>query len=262
MKLIKIPSNLGALGKADGVELAPDAVLNEMGELYINEEGLLPNLDVDSVAVVEKNISETNKNIFSKALMAFQENRCPLFLGGDHSITLPIIRAFSEKYRQNPGIVIFDAHPDAMQDFGTHEDLLPGIMNNKLIKKENIIVVGIRNWDKNEIQFLKENKIKCYKMDEIAAEGIHETADAVMSVAKGWDAVYLSIDIDAVDPAFAPGTGYIEPGGLTSRELIYMIHRLKKLNKIRGADLVEINPKKDLNNMTAKLGAKILVELC
>ncbi len=261
MKLVKIPSNLGAMDKADGVELAPDAVIKEIRDLYLSEEGILPNFDVDEAEVIKKNMSETNDNIFNKASEAFKETNCPIFLGGDHSITLPLIKAFSQSF-QNPGIIIFDAHPDAMQDFETHEDLLPGMVNNNLIKRENIVLVGIRNWHRNEIEFLQKNNIKFYRMDEITAEGIHEIADAVMSVAKNWNAVYLSIDIDAVDPAYAPGTGYCEPGGMTSRELLYFIHRLKKLNKIKAVDLVEINPKKDTGNLTAKLGAKILVELC
>lgn len=261
MKLIKIPSSIGGMEKSAGSELAPSVVVNEMRELYMSEEGVLPNSDVDEVAVIEKNLSGTNAKIFEKALKAFKETDCPIFLGGDHSITLPIIRAFSKEYK-NPGMVIFDAHPDSMGDFESHEDLIPGILNKNLVKKENIVLVGVRNWHQNEIEFLKKNEIKFFKMDEIVEEGVHETCDAVMSIAKDWNAVYLSIDIDAVDPAFAPGTGYIEPGGLTSRELLYFIHRLKKLNKIKGADLVEINPKKDLNNITSKLGAKILVELC
>ena len=79
--------------------------------------------------------------------------------------------------------------------------------------------------------------------------------------AKNFDNLYISIDIDVIDPAFAPGTGYIEPAGLTSREFLYFLHRLKNLKNIRGYDIVEINPKKDINNLTTKLGAKILVEL-
>jgi len=259
MKLIKIPSSLGGLGKSDGSELAPDIVIKELKELFLSESGRLPTFDIEEIEV-EKNISLVNKKIYEKAVQSFN-TQCPIFLGGDHSITLPIIRAFCEKY-ENPGIIIFDAHPDAMDNFETHEDLLPGIIENNLIKKENILLIGTRTFHKHELEFLRNNKIRYFTMNEIVAEGIHDACDTMMSIAKEWDSIYLSIDIDVIDPAFAPGTGYLEPAGLTSRELIYLIHRLKKINKIKGADLVEINPKKDLNNMTSKLGAKILVELC
>ena len=73
--------------------------------------------------------------------------------------------------------------------------------------------------------------------------------------------LYVSVDIDVIDPAFAPATGYPEPGGLSSREFIYLIQRINKMKNLRGIDIVEINPEKDENNLTIKLGAKILSEL-
>lgn len=99
-------------------------------------------------------------------------------------------------------------------------------------------------------------------MKEIIAEGVHEISESLMSVAKNFRDLYVSIDIDVLDPAFAPGTGYIEPGGLTTRELLFFLHRLKKLYNLRAFDLVEINPSKDTNDITSKVAAKILVELC
>lgn len=264
MKIIKIPSSQGGLGKANGSELAPDKVLEQIKDLFMSEEGILPNFDVDSVKIVSSNIEETNNNIYSKALDVLKNNVRPLFLGGDHSVTYPIVKAFSEVYPKNPGIIIFDAHPDAENDFmpPSQEDLLCTLVNQNIIKKENIILVGTRNWDKNEIEFIQKNKIKYFPMKEIALEGIHETSESIMSVAKNFKDLYVSIDIDVLDPAFAPGTGYIEPGGLTTRELLFFLHRLKKLQNLRAFDLVEINPQKDVNDMTSKVGAKILVELC
>ena len=264
MKIIKIPSSQGGLGKADGAELAPDKVIPKTEELFMSEEGILPNFDVDSVTVAKSNIEETNKNIYTKALSVLKDNVRPLFLGGDHSVTFPIVKAFSETYSSNPGIIIFDAHPDAENDFmpPSQEDLLCAMVNQKVIKKENIILVGTRNWDKNEIEFIKKNNIKYFSMKEIAKEGVHEVSESLMSVAKDFSDLYVSIDIDVLDPAFAPGTGYMEPGGLSTRELLFFLHRLKKLGNLRAYDLVEINPSKDVDDMTSKVGAKILVELC
>ena len=99
-------------------------------------------------------------------------------------------------------------------------------------------------------------------MKEITTEGIHEISESVMAAAKDFEALYVSIDIDVLDPAFAPGTGCTEPAGLTSRELIYFVQRLKLLKNLKIVDIVEINPKKDVNNMTSKLGAKIIAEFC
>ncbi len=263
MKIVKIASSQGGLGKAEGSELAPDEVIEKTKELFMSEDGILPVFDIDSVSVVDSNIDETNKNIYTKALGVLKDNVRPLFLGGDHSVTFPIVKAFSVLYGSNPGIVIFDAHPDAENDFtATHEDLLCALVNQDVIKKENIILIGIRNWDKNEIDFIKKNKIKYFSMKEIVSEGIHEVSESLMSVARGFSDLYVSIDIDVLDPAFAPGTGYREPGGLSTRELLFFLHRLKKLQNLRAFDLVEINPSKDIEGITSKVGAKIMVELC
>jgi len=92
-------------------------------------------------------------------------------------------------------------------------------------------------------------------------EGIKEVSESVMSVAKNFGSLYISVDIDVLDPGFAPGTGYPEPGGLTTRELLFFLHRLKKLHNLKAMDIVEVNPDKDVNELTSKLGAKLVVEL-
>ena len=249
MKLIKIPYS------QSGTELAPEKVLSQLSK-NLSEDGILPIFEIDEIKVIITNSEETNNNIYNQAKEILEQNIKPLFLGGDHSITLPIMKAFREIYPQNPGIIIFDAHCDSLND----EDLIPYLA--KIIKKENVILVGNRTWNKDEFEFIKSNKIKYFSMKEIAQEGIHEISDAIMSVAKNFKDLYISIDIDVLDPAFAPGTGCQEPGGLTTRELLFFLHRLKRLKNIKAYDLVEINPKKDIDNITSKVGAKILVELC
>jgi agmatinase len=262
MKVIKVETSQGGMKKADGAELAPDKILEQAKELYMSESNILPVFDIDKVDIVKGNIEETNENIYKKAKETFDNVNKPIFLGGDHSITFPIVKAFSEKY-DNPGIIIFDAHLDAVNDFmpPTQEDLITGLVNQKIVKPENIILIGTRNWHSNEIEFVKKHNIKYFAMNKIFNEGIEDISDTIMGIARNFNSLYISIDIDAIDPAFAPGTGYIEPAGLTSREFLYFLHRLKNLKNIKGYDVVEINPKKDINDLTVKLGAKILVEL-
>ena len=259
MKLLKIPFSAGGLGNTQGTELAPDEIVKELKEFYMNESGILPLFDVEDVKINQNNIEETNKNITAK-VKEHRENKLAI-LGGDHSITYASFKAISDL--ENPGLLIFDAHPDCMQDFDppTHEDFVKVLVNKGLLKKENLILVGLRNWHKDEYDFLKKNNIKYFQMKKISEESLHDITDSVMSIAKNFSHLYISIDIDVVDPAFAPGTGYPEPAGLTSRQLIYMLHRLKNLKNINIIDIVEVNPKKDINNMTSKLAAKILVEL-
>jgi len=261
MKIIKIKSSQGSLGKNKGCEEAPDKIIEAMHDLYLNEDGMLPQFDVDEAEIIKDNIEETFDRITEKAKQSFEEADKVIFLGGDHSISYAAVRGFSKKF-ENPGIIVFDAHPDAESDFiPSHEDIIRAMVNENLIKPENIILIGIRNWHSEEMDFLKKNKIKFFNMKEVSREGISDVCDRVMSYAKEFGGLYISVDIDAVDPAFAPATGYIEPGGLTSRELIYFLQRLKLLKNFRGGDIVEINPAKDKDGRTVKLGAKLIVEM-
>jgi agmatinase len=262
MKLVKVPFSAGGLGKTKGCEQGPDKIIEKLKEFHLNESGMLINPDVEEIEVNQSNMDETFNNIVNGAKETLAESTKPVFIGGDHSITYPLVKGFAE-VNDNPGVIIFDAHPDCESDFEaiTHEDLVNGLVNKGIIKKENIILIGIRNWHKDEYQFLKENNIKYFTMKEISKEGLHEISDSVMSVAKNFGSLYISIDIDVLDPAFAPATGYPEPGGLTTRELLYFILRLKNLQNIKAYDLVEVNPTKDKEDITSKVAAKIVAEL-
>jgi arginase family enzyme len=99
-------------------------------------------------------------------------------------------------------------------------------------------------------------------MKLIFENGIDNVTESITEIINSWkDGFYLSIDIDAVDPAFAPGTGYCEPGGLTSREILYMLQRVIKCKNHVSSDIVEVNPEKDVKNITSFLAAKIIKEI-
>ncbi len=257
MKIIKIPFGGGGLGHGDGAKHAPEQIEKQLKEIFTNESGLVPFFSFESVDVDNSNIELSHKNIFEK-IKTINE-KC-IILGGDHSISNPCFKAFKEN-NSKAGIVVFDAHPDLMSSVGvrSQEDWLRDLIDNKLV--EDVILIGLRSNDPEENEYIKEKKITAYPMKLIFSNEIENICDAVMEKIKDWNAVYLSIDIDAVDPAFAPGTGYQEPGGLSSRELIYFIQRLNKLKNIKMIDIVEVNPEKDINNMTSKLAAKIMGEL-
>jgi len=259
MKVIKIPFSAGGLEKTSGTELAPDKVVNELKQIFLNEQGVKPEFSLESVNVTNLNITETNENIYSHIM---QNDEVPIILGGDHSITYACFKAFSKQF-DNPGIVVFDAHPDCENNFSppTHEDFLRVLIEEGYLKRSNVILVGLRSWHRNEYDYLKQNKIKFFSMKEVVNEGIKEVSESVMSAALNFGSLYVSIDIDVLDPVFAPGTSYLEPAGLSSRELIFFLHRLTNLKSLKAFDLVEINPKLDINNLTSRTGAKIISEL-
>ncbi len=253
MKIVKVATSQGSLGKNIGTEKAPDKIIENLKNISVNEQGKILAYAVDSVGVNPSNIEETNEKIFEK--------EGDIFIGGDHSITYTLFKALAQKNR-NPGVIMFDAHPDCENNFRppSHEDFIQTLVEEGTLKKENIILVGIRNIDIKEQQYIKEKRIKCYPMRELRGN-IEESCDTVMEIARQFDALYLSIDIDVVDPGQAPGTGYIEPAGMEARDLVYFVQRLKLLKNLKRADIVEVNPEKDTNEMTTKLAAKIIAEL-
>lgn len=253
MKIIKVPYSQGSLGKNLGTELAPDEILKELENIYLNE-------NYSSFSINIKEIKTDNENAENNfQLISSSASEDAVYLGGDHSITYPLFKAFASRY-QNPGLIIFDSHPDCMPSKFTHEDFLANIIKDGLTIPQNIILIGIRNPAIEEINFINENKIKVFDMKKIY-NNIQDVCDIIMENMRNCPAFYISVDIDVLDPAFAPGTSYLDPGGLATRELLYFIQRLKLLRNFRCADIVEVNPKKDINNITVKTAAKIAGEL-
>ncbi|MEK6926584.1 MAG: arginase family protein [Nanoarchaeota archaeon] len=265
MQIIKVPG-INGLGKTKGCEKAGNEILTTLKEIYSNEQEKpidVKLLDLEEIHLDNGNLELTNKLIYENALEAYDKNRV-IFLGGDHSISFSIVKAFLKHSRvigKEPCLIVFDSHPDCMKPvkgFPTHEEWLRGLIEEGF-PSENVLLVGVRNSYVDELKFISENKIKIIKVNQIL-ENLEETSEVIMEFANKKE-LYLSIDVDVVDPAFAPGTGYKEPGGLTSRQLIYIIQRMNKMKNLKAIDIVEINPSLDKDNLTVKLGAKILAEL-
>jgi len=239
MKIAVVPASYGSLGKNKGCELAPALLTKGLG------------------AKIFEIIGENLEDLGEKLLNFVNSSNDKLFLvGGDHSITYFSFKGFSDG---NSGLIVFDAHPDMQSsDFITHEDYLRILIEEGILKSENIVIVGLRSISFEEQDYLIRKKIVYFDMNKIFELGIEEVCNLVMERMNKFSRLYLSIDIDAADPAFAPGTGYLEPGGLSSFELLYMVKRIRMMKNLKVVDLVEINPNKDLNGITVALGRKIL----
>ena len=238
MIITKVKSSLGSLGKNKGTEKAPDLILKD----------LKGNFEIIEIKE-ENNLDELNKKL--------ETTQGDIFIGGDHSITYSLFKSLKG---ENKGLIIFDAHPDCdnYTKTATHEDFLKKLVDENQIKKENIILIGLRSYANNEINFLKENKIKYYTSEQIFEISIKEITETIMEIANTFSDLYISIDIDVLDPCYAPGTGYQEPAGLSTLELLYILNKIKLLKNLRRMDLVEVNPDKDINNLTVNVAKKIL----
>ena len=239
MKLFKIPF--------DDSDSAPDKIADELKEQGLNEEGFFPVFDAEEIK---------KEDIEEKFLFALDQTDKVVSVSGNHLISSLLINSFSKRYR-NCGIIIFDAHPDCENE----NDLLPSIIRHN-VRNGNIILIGTRSWKKNELGFLKNNKIRFFEMRKMIEFGNMDVIETIMETARHFEALYVSIDLDVLDPCFAPAVNSYEPGGLSSRDLLFFLSRLKKLQNLKAIDITELNPEKDINNLTAKLAAKLIVELC
>src|SRR3989344_8585585 len=214
MKILQAPTSQGSLGKNTGCENAPAVIAKALKE----------NAETSVIPVDPSNIEITQENIFQA--VDKEKGNC-ILLGGDHSITQASFKAFSKHYKK-PGLIMFDAHPDCINNFKTtHEDFINVLISEKVLPPKNLAMIGVRAAHPQELAFLKEKGVKVYFMNTI-----HNTefmADEIMENLRTCDGIYLTIDIDVLDPAYAPGTGYLEPGGMTSRELFQLLERFKHL---------------------------------
>lgn len=243
--LVKVPSSQGSLDKNLGCELAPGI--------------LCGGLEAETVDVVQSDIVATDEAIYSKAKEVIQKK--PIFIGGDHSITYSLFKAFSENFEKH-SLIIFDAHADATSFFKpvSHEDMNKVLIEEGLLEKERLLIIGIRKIYPEEEPFLKEKNISL-----LHAKNIHEKLEAakekLQKFLENQENIYVSFDIDGLDPSIAPGTGYCEENGLTEKEAFDLLEQVLDSGKIKAADLVEINPKLDKEEKTISIGKRILEKL-
>ncbi len=265
MFIVKVPG-INGLGKTKGCEKAPNLIIEFLKQIYSNEQDKTIDpqlLELEEIHLDNEDIEKSNYLIYKDAFEIFEEKPKTIFLGGDHSVSYSLIRAFfdfCDSSGKEPCLIVFDAHADCMPPMKepTHEEWLRKLVSDGF-PTENILLVGNRNLWKEEIIFLNEKKIKRMSVNQLI-EDLEEMCEVIMEFAEGKE-LYVSIDIDMIDPAFAPGTGYLEPGGLSSREFLYLIQRINRMKNLRAVDIMEINPEKDEKGKTIKLGSKILSEL-
>jgi len=174
----------------------------------------------------------------------------PIILGGDHSISYPVAKAFSRKF-PSLDILHFDAHPDLYEElYGdrySHACPLARIVEQGLV--ENLVQVGIRASTGQQRSKASKYAVRTIWMKDLKEDPLLEFSNPL----------YVSFDLDALDPAYAPGVSHHEPGGLSTRQAINMIHALRA--KIVGLDVVELNPERDKTGITAAAAVKIIKEV-
>ncbi|MEW7610229.1 arginase [Staphylococcus aureus] len=219
-------------------------------------------------------IIDVTQKLNKEVSASIENNRFPLVLGGDHSIAIGSVSAISKHYN-NLGVIWYDAHgdlniPEESPSGNIHgmplriltgegpKELLE--LNSNVIKPENIVLIGMRDLDKGERQFIKDHNIKTFTMSDIDKLGIKEVIENTIEYLKSRnvDGVHLSLDVDALDPLETPGTGTRVLGGLTYRESHFALELLHQSQSVTSMDLVEVNPLIDHNNHTAEQSVSLV----
>lgn len=216
-----------------GIDLAENPRFADLGDRPVSD-------DVEGFLAIENEIC-----------LLTEPGALPLVLGGDHAISYPVLRAIHASHGP-VNILHFDAHPDLYHDYEgnpySHASPFARIMEKSLASR--LVQVGIRTLNQGQREQIKRFGVETHEMATLDIDAVGR--DFV-------GPVYISCDIDALDPAFAPGVSHHEPGGLSVRDILTIIQRLP--NRIVGADIVEYNPSRDINDMTAMVAAKLLKEI-
>jgi len=267
---VGIPLDIGTSNRS-GARHGPRQIRNESALIrpYNMATGAAPfdSLQVADLGDVPINTFNLKKSIaiIEKYYNGIMQSDCiPLTLGGDHSIVLPLLRAIGKKHGP-VGLIHVDAHADINDKmFGekiTHGTWLRRSLQEGLLTSSKVIQIGLRGsgYSANDFDWSRQQGFRLVT----AAECWYKSLQPLMNEVKkqiGDSPVYLSFDIDGIDPAFAPGTGTPETGGLTSVQALEIVRGCRQLN-IVGTDLVEVSPPYDQSGNTALLAANLLFEM-
>ncbi|MBT3190277.1 MAG: agmatinase [Anaerolineae bacterium] len=268
--IVGIPFDGGASYRA-GTRFGPRKIrelsvllwgFNQVLKVFPTE--VLKIVDYGDVGVIPVDILATMDNITNEVKNILDEDVRVIALGGDHSITLPLLRAHNLKYGEL-AVVHFDSHPDTWEweyenQPYSHGTPFSRALEENLIDTNAYIQVGIRGstTGPDDITDAKEMGAKVMTIDQVFESGIPTVINEIHDII-GDRPLYVSLDIDAVDPAFAPGTGTPEVGGLSSYQILQLVRGLQGLN-IVGFDLVEVSPPYDHGDITSILAANLAFE--
>ena len=267
--IIGVPSDAGAsfrTGQRDGpaaIRKVSSLLRHHNPVLRISPFDHLSGIDYGDLPVVPGYIEEGYKRIEEALLPIINAGVIPIVLGGDHAITLPELRAVAKKHGP-VSLVHFDSHSDTVEEyFGkpyNHGTPFRRAVEEKLLDVNHSIQIGLRGsiYSERHLEIPKELGFEIITTEEIRAFGISKTIEKIRNRVENTK-VFVTFDIDFVDPAYAPGTGTPEVGGFNSSETIEMIRGLKGLNFI-GFDLVEVLPAFDPSEITSLLASNIIYE--
>lgn len=233
--------------------------------------GTLPVVDAGDVPIPVGYMEQSLRNIEAAVHAVAARSAIPLVLGGDHTVTYPNATGVARHLGFGEvALVHFDAHADtAPSQFGQlygHGTPMRRLIESGAVPGHRFTQIGLRGYwpDPETVAWMREQGMRSYFMEDLTRRGLDEVVDEAVAhvTAGGVRGVFVSVDIDVVDPGMAPGTGTPEPGGMTSRQLLDTVRRLGRELEVVGADLVEVCPVYDQPmDLTATLANRVVLEL-
>jgi agmatinase len=191
----------------------------------------------------------------------------PVVLGGDHSIAYPDIAAVAASLEKGGlAVVQFDTHADTGTEIWgvkeSHGTPFRYLVEDDVVPGTRLVQVGLRGYwpGPEEFSWARRSGVRWHRMEEVERRGIAAVIEAVLEEIADAGALYLSVDVDALDPAYAPGTGTPEPGGMTARELLYAVRTLSVAKDLAGMEVVEVCPPYDQGGITALVANRVVLE--
>ncbi|NKB88506.1 MAG: arginase [Acidobacteria bacterium] len=241
-------------------------MVDPMKDLVIADFGDAP-IDIMST---ERSLGAIREFVRSAVEVEYEpgKNVMPVIIGGDHSLMYPDVAALTDVYgRGNVGVIHFDAHYDAGKyGFGhliNHGMPVYRLMEEDLVPGPNFIQVGLRGYypGRETFEWMREEGMRYHSMAEVERDGWDAVMERVIAEANdGHEYLFISFDIDTIDPAFVPGTGTPEPGGLLPREAFPIVRRLCAESNVVGFELVELNPLVDQTYVSAMVANRVVRE--
>ena len=224
-------------------------------------------VDHGDASVVPGDAYASHKAINAAVQNIVDAGAVPIVLGGDHSIAYPDIAAVASRHdRGSLAVVQLDTHADTATDVWgvqwSHGSPFRNLVDKEVIPGTRLVQVGLRGyWPfPKEFAWMRETGVRWHRMDEIFERGIDAViADVLVEIADA-SAVFLSVDIDVLDPAYAPGTGTPEPGGMTTRELLRAVRALTARRGLAGMEVVEVSPPYDHASITSLAAHGVVLE--
>ncbi len=291
INIIGVPSDFGA--NTNGALMGPDAIrtagLNQrLKEISViaQDWGNIPIPIKYAVQDKYSNVSylpiirQINHELKKLVIFALEKGNLPLCLGGDHSISIGSMAGIVEYHKDKDlGLIWIDTHADLNTPessktknihgmpvsvlFGKGHPELTELMNQQsTIKEENVAIIGLRDLDDMEKEFLKESQMRYYTMRDIDERGIQTIMKEVQKeIIDKVDGIHVSFDLDVMDPLQVPGVSTPVPGGLNLREAHLLLEMIHESNKIISADFVELNPYHDEKGRSARMAVELIASL-